>query len=124
MRIFKTKIFDQWASKIKLSDERLYQAVYEMSLGKFEASLGGYLYKKRVAVGGRGKRGSLRVLLAFKKEDKVFFVYGFAKNKRANIDQKELGIYKDLARIFFSFDDKSLQYALKNRELVEVRADG
>jgi hypothetical protein len=46
--------------------------------------------KKRVALPGRGKRGSSRTLVAYQQADKAFFVYGFAKNERANISAKQL----------------------------------
>ena len=79
MRIFKTKLFHQWASKEGLNDAALCRAVDEIERGLIDANLGGRVFKKRVAIQGRGKSGGLRTLLAFKHEDKAFFIYGFAK---------------------------------------------
>jgi hypothetical protein len=45
---------------------------------------------KRVAIAGHGKSGGIRTLLAYKTGNKAFFVYGFAKNSRANINTEEL----------------------------------
>jgi hypothetical protein len=70
MRIFTTKWFMQWAAKEGLTDEALRTAVAEMEQGLIDASLGGHVYKKRVGVQGRGKRGGVRTLLAFKTDDK------------------------------------------------------
>ena len=43
-------------------------------------------------VGGRGKSGGVRTLVVYKLGQKVFFVYGFAKNARANISTDELKV--------------------------------
>ena len=52
------------------------------------------LYKKRIAFGGKGKSGGLRTIIALRQEDKMFFVYGFAKNKLENITLKEIAALK------------------------------
>ena len=72
-------------------------AAYEISNGLVEASLGGSVYKKRVASQGRGKSGGVRTLIAFRAKDKVFFMYGFAKNQRDNIKANELKALKTMA---------------------------
>lgn len=58
MRIFKNKAFTKWAEKEGLNDDALQIAVDEMERGLIDADLGGHVVKKRVAVGGRGKRVS------------------------------------------------------------------
>jgi hypothetical protein len=90
MRVFKTKGFQRWAAREGHSDEALRAAVTEMEDGLIDAKLGGYVVKKRVALPGRGKRGGSRTLVVYQQADKAFFVYGFAKNERANISDKEL----------------------------------
>jgi hypothetical protein len=97
MRIFKTKLFHQWVRKIELDNTALKIAVNEIMLGLYEASLGGHLFKKRIRIKGKGKSSGIRTIIAFKKEDKAFFVYGYAKNKKANINETEKRIYKELA---------------------------
>ena len=120
MRIFKTKLFHQWAEEIDLSDKALVGAIKEVEQGQFEASLGAYLYKKRIAIGNKGKSGGIRTIIAFKQEDKAFFVYGFAKNKKDNMTQNELTTYKELAKLLFSFDDKKIKDLLNNKKIVEI----
>ena len=66
MRIFKTKWVHRWAAKEGLNDASLRAAVDEMRRGLVDANLGRYVFKKRVALPGRGKSGSVRTLLAFK----------------------------------------------------------
>jgi hypothetical protein len=120
MRIFKTSFFHKWAKKIGLENETIKIAVDEISSGLYDANLGGHLYKKRVGLKGRGKSGGLRTIIAFKKEEKAFFVYGFAKNEKANIDEIEEKIYKKLAALFLSYNDDAINLAIKNKEIIEV----
>ena len=46
MRIFKIKLFHQWAKKLDLLDETLLQSVLEVESGHYEAHLAAHLYKK------------------------------------------------------------------------------
>ena len=124
MRIFKNKAFNKWAEKEGLSDDALRTAVYEIERGLIDADLGGHVMKKRVAVGGRGKRGGVRTLLAYKSGDKAFFVYGFAKNVQANVSTDELKALKHLAKELLSYSDKTLTKAIQHGALVEVEDNG
>ena len=87
MRLFKNKWFARWASIEDISDSVLLQAAAEIVAGQFEADLGGYLFKKRLAREGSGKRGSYRVLLGYQRPnaERIIFLYAFAKNAKANI---------------------------------------
>ncbi len=87
--IFKTKVFNRWSDKEGLTNEALCDAIGEVEQGQIEASLGVYLFKKRVARPGQGKRGSYRTIIAFKKEERAFFLFGFDKGSRSNISEKE-----------------------------------
>lgn len=123
MQILKTKGFHKWADKEGLSDPSLIEAVKEMQRGLVEADLGGQVFKKRVALQGRGKRGGSRTLLAYRQADKAFFIFGFAKNARANISSKELKALKLLAGELLSYDKQMLAMAIKAGELIEVKQD-
>lgn len=124
MRIFTTKWFTKWAAKEGLPDAALRTAVAEMEQGFIDASLGGHVYKKRVGVQGRGKRGGVRTLLAFKTDEKAFFIYGFAKSQRDNIGHQELKALKRLAAELLAYSDQALNTALNAGELREVANDG
>lgn len=124
MRIFKTKWFQRWAAKEHLDDDALRQTVAEMAAGLVDADLGGCVLKKRVALPGRGKRGSLRTLVAFKTDDKAFFIYGFAKNERDNISQNELKALRLLATELLGYSPALLAKAVTAGEIVEVSDDG
>ena len=53
-------------------------------------------------------------MLAYKVRNKAFFVYGFAKNARANISTDELKALKRLAKELLSYSDKALTEAIKH----------
>jgi hypothetical protein len=123
MQAFKTKAFTRWADGEGLGDEVLASAVAEMEQGLIDARLGGQVVKKRVALPGRGQRGSTRTLVAFRQGDKAFFVYGFAKNERANINDKELRALKFLAKELLNYPAASLAKAMKAGELIEIEVN-
>ncbi len=120
MRAFKIKAFAKWASGEGLSDEALALAVVEMEKGLIDAKLGGQVVKKRVALPGRGKRGSTRTLVAFRQGNKAIFIYGFAKKERTNISDKELRALKMLAKELMSYTTATLTKATKAGELIEI----
>ncbi len=107
MKIFKTKFFAKWQNKnTQLSDSELINAVSEINLGLFEANLGGNLYKKRVAMPGKGKSGSYRVILVGKISQNLWiYIYGFEKSERSNIKDDELDYLKDLATDLLKIPD-------------------
>jgi len=101
MHAFKTRSFARWAKGEGLDDDALAAAAVE--LGLIDARLGGQVVKKRVALGGRGKRGGARTLVAFRRNDKAFFVYGLAKNERSNISENEITALKMLAKELLNY---------------------
>ena len=123
MRAFKIKAFSKWASGEGLSDDVLASAVVEMEKGLIDARLGGQVVKKRVALPGRGKRGSIRTLVAFRQGNKAFFIYGFAKNERANVSNKELRALKLLAKELMNYTAAALTKAMKAGELIEIEVN-
>ena len=126
MRAYKSKWFQRWAANEGLTDEALALAVREIVAGLIDGDLGGQIVKKRVGLHGRGKRGGVRTLVAFRREDKAFFIYGFAKNERANISAKELKALRMLAAELLGYGENDLTQAERAAELVEfeVRDDG
>jgi len=64
--------------------------------------------------------GGARTLIAFKRDDKAFFMYGFAKNQKENINDKELKALKRLANEFFKYNDNEIDQAIKAKEIIEV----
>ena len=120
MQVFKTRTFAKWASREGLGDNALVCAVAEMEQGLIDAWLGGQVLKKRVALPGRGKRGSTRTLVAFKRGDNAFFIYGYAKNERANISDRQLHALRMLAKDLLSYPASLLAKAMQAGELIEI----
>jgi|GEM_PF-3884366 hypothetical protein len=54
-RVFKLFSFNKWMQKIKLTDQKLYEAVNEMMEGLIDAELGGNIVKKRISLPGTEK---------------------------------------------------------------------
>jgi hypothetical protein len=102
-------------------DRALWAAVREMAGGLIDADLGGHVVKKRVALPGQGKRGGARTIVATKLAERWFFLYGFRKNERANIDKDELRALQEVAKDLLRLDDRQLDIALQAGEIVEVR---
>ena len=123
MWVGKTKLFAKWADKEGLTDAALRKAIAEINAGSVEANLGGDVYKKRIAIPGRGKSGGARTLLAFKKDDKAFFIYGFKKNERPNIKADELEALKRYAKELLALDREAIKDMLKAKTLIEVSDD-
>jgi len=123
MKIFKNAWFTKYAKREKLSDKFLVHAVNDISNGIISADLGGNLLKQRIAKQGRGKSGGYRTIIAFKKEDKAFFLYGFAKNQQDNIEQDALKSLKNLAKELLVLDDNQINRLLENGILTEVDYD-
>ena len=106
-----------------LSDAALCKAVAEMQQGLINADLGGGVVKKRIALPGRGKSGSVRTLLATNRNDRWFFIYGFEKNERVNIALKELEALKMLAADLLGLPQAQLDAAVKDGRLREICHD-
>lgn len=121
MRVFKNKMFHQWAEKLDLLDSILLEAIAETEEGSYEAHLSAHVYKKRIALPGRGKRSGARTIIALKKANRAFFLYGFAKNKKDSISDKELDVLKNLAHDYFGLSEQLIEKMLKNSLLWEIK---
>ena len=122
-RILKTRTFNRWLRKTLLTDTALLKAIDEMEQGLVDADLGGNVYKKRVALPGRGKSGSTRTLIATNRQNRWFFMFGFEKNDKENITQAELAYLQEVAQIFLGYSNDELQLAIDKGEFLEVYYD-
>ncbi len=89
-----------------------------------DADLGGGVIKQRLARPGQGKSGGFRSIVLFKRGATAFFVYGFAKNDRDNIDRQELKAFRLLASEMLALDNEALQAAMKNGTITEIKEHG
>lgn len=122
MRVFKNKWFNHWARKESISDAVLFAAAEEVTAGKVEADLGGYLFKKRLPRVGAGKQGGYRVIVGYKKPntERLIFLYAFAKSDKANISTEEEAAFSLVAESFVSTGDKQIQELLAVGSIWEI----
>ena len=124
MSVYKTKTFARFARKAGIADAQLMAAATEVIGGRFDADLGGGVFKQRVARVGSGKSGGFRTLIAFRVGASCFFVYGFAKNDMANVTKKALEALQDYAALLLSYDEHARAQSVAQGELVELEFDG
>jgi len=119
-RIFKTKTFLRWQKKALISDSQLIEAIQEIQKGSIDADLGSGLIKKRIARSGSGKSSGFRTLVATNNTDKWFFVFGFAKNEKDNIEAGFLSFLKKFSKLLLVKNAAELNKMLVTRELMEI----
>jgi hypothetical protein len=124
MRIFKTKWFVRFARKESILDNALREAVRRAEEGLLDTDLGGGLVKQRVPRQGAGKSGGYRTLIVYRSRASAFFVYGFAKSERDNIDAADLRVLREAARSYLALDRNALADLVENGALIEVNYDG
>jgi len=120
VRAFKDTWFSRFADKEGITADELKEAVSQLEAGQADANLGGDVYKVRIARSGEGKSGGYRVVVLFKKAERAFFMYGFAKSDRGNMTQKEIRVYKELAKKYLNSTDAIINQLVKTRKIVEI----
>lgn len=121
--LLKTKAFHKWAQTEKLSDKQLITAIMEINNGLIDATLGGGLIKKRIRKRGFGKRGGFRTLLAFRRNSRSVFLFGFSKSERENITDKQHNQLTRLAKMYLELSQTETEALIKNNELIEVKTN-
>ena len=124
MRTFKTKPFARFADREGLEDAALRDAVRRAVRGSIDADLGGGVIKQRIARRGQGRSGGFRAIVLFRRGERAFFVYGFAKSDRENLRRDELKAFRLLAGEMLELDEAGLGAALANGTIIEVSRDG
>jgi len=120
VRIFRNKPFTRFAWKAGIGDAVLCETIQEVTRGLIDADLGGGVIKQRIARRGQGKSSGFRVLIVFRAGTRAFFIHGFAKNEKDNIEKTELLALKKLASELLGYDDKAIARAIASGTLVEV----
>lgn len=91
--------------------------------GQIDADLGGGVLKQRVARSGQGKSGGFRTIMLYRAAKRVFFVYGFAKSDRENIEDDEEAQFKKAAAHVFGLSDAQLAELIRKGHFSEVKGD-
>ena len=119
-RVFRTRHFSRWMRKTALTDRALCAAISEMERGLIDADLGGGVLKKRIALPGRGKSGGTRTLVATNRGSRWFFVFGFEKNVRDNVSDKELEALQAIAADLLKLSLTELDESVESETLKEI----
>jgi hypothetical protein len=120
VRVFKSRRFAKFARKERIPDAKLCDAVKDAEQGLIDADYGGGVIKQRIARPNEGKSGGYRSIIVFRKGERSFFVYGFAKNEQANIDEDDERNFKKLAATLLAASDEELRKLLDHSEFIEV----
>lgn len=104
-------------------DASLRDAIARAEKGQIDADLGGGVIKQRIARPGQGKSKGYRTIILFRRGTKAFFVYGFSKSQRANINVDEEQQFKEAAKIVLSLTENELAVRLKRGDFVEVESE-
>lgn len=123
MRVFKSKWFAKFAGKERISDGKLCEAVANAEQGMIDADYGGGVIKQRIARANEGKSGGYRSIILFRKGDRAFFIYGFAKSEQDNIDESDERDFKELAKALLAATDLDLEKLVAGGKFVEVKCD-
>ena len=120
MHYLKNKYFHRWAKKQGMPDKVLLGAISEFEEGLYEAALGNHLYKKRVALAGRGKSSGARTILFYQQGKKLIFCFGFEKNDQGNITDVEKRLLNKLSDIYQHSTEDDILSDIKHGSLIKV----
>ena len=120
MRAYKIKGFARFQRRERIVDTALVEAILAAERGLVDADLGGTLIKQRIARPGQGKSGGFRMLIAYRRSERAVFLFGFAKNERANIDDDELKEWRHIGQLYLALDEREIKAAIAAQELMEV----
>lgn len=128
LRIFVTEDFHDFMTDSKLSEKDILKSAHELANGLFDADLSGNIYKKRIAPTGRSKSGFGRAIVAFRFEDKIFYIDGWLKHSVRKsgheIPDKLLSLYKAVAKDLLNFTEQQLEIELRTGLIKEVISNG
>jgi hypothetical protein len=123
VRIFINKWFVRFARKESISEAKLREAVKDAEAGNIDADYGGGVIKQRIARPNEGKSGGYRSVILYRRGDTAFFVYGFLKSERENINEAEEQEFKKLAKVTFALSEDELAKLVKIGVYKEVKCD-
>jgi hypothetical protein len=123
VQVYTTREFARFARKQRITEAQLCAAIERVERGLLDADLGGGLIKQRVARPGQGRSGGYRTIIAHRTRTRSIFMYGFAKNTKANLSDEELTVYRRLAVVFLKTPADGLAAMVAEGELNEVDCD-
>ena len=120
MLYLKTKYFARWAKKEGISDKILFRTIHELEQGLYEADLGHHLYKKRITLPGRGKRGGGRTILFYQKNEKIVFCLGYSKNRKGHFDKEDQKGLLCLSKNLLKMNSEDVHRLIQSGEFIKI----
>lgn len=120
MRIFKNAWFERFVRKQRIENAALLDAVRRAEQGMIDADLGGGVIKQRVARPGQGKSGGFRTIVLYRQEQRAFFVFGFAKSGRANINNEEEALFRKMAKEVLALSEGQIAALVASGRFSEI----
>lgn len=124
MRVFKSAWFERFANKQQIHDTALLEAIKRAEKGQIDADLGGGVIKQRVPRKGQGKSSGYRTIILYRSAERAFFIYGFSKSDRDNIDDSEETQFKKAAAHVLGLTDQQLALLINKGQFSEVQENG
>ena len=121
MEKYKLKEFAKWSKAEGLSDKELNKIVQEMEQGLLGDRLGAFVYKKRIRIPGRGKRGGARTILIYKHHEVAVFMYGYSKNEKSDLEQREEAALRTFAKAFMELLPFERMQRAKEGSLIAIK---
>jgi hypothetical protein len=123
VRVFLTKWMVRYIQQEQVSLKALGEAIARAERGLIDAELGSGLIKQRVARAGKGRSAGYRTIIAYRRADMAFFLYGFAKSERENIEEDELRFARELGDALLTATEEGIATSTKLGELEEIAYD-
>jgi hypothetical protein len=123
VRVFMTRWFARYARKERLIDAALGDAVARAGRGQIDADLGGGVIKQRVARPGQGRSGGYRMILLYRRGARAIFAFGYAKNRKEDLELDELEAYRELAKAYLAVTEREIDRYVADGILIEVTSD-
>lgn len=98
----------------------LKAAIDNAQKGLIDADLGNGVIMQRIPRPNQGKSGGYRSIILYLKDDKAFFVYGFAKSQKDNIKADEKQAFKDMADYVLALSEDQISQLIANKQFFEV----
>ena len=120
MQVFATKAFRRFQRKESIDEATLCEAIGRAERGLAGADLGAGLIKQRVGRPGQGRRGGYRTIVAYRKETRPVFLYGFPKNAQANIGAADRRDLADYGKMLLDLGEDGIAALIAGDELKEI----
>ena len=122
MDVLKSKWFNKWSKKYKITDDNLISAVDNFDRSNV-VDLGAGLYKIRIPRLKQGKSSGFRTLIIFSKNNFALFILGFTKNEKDNINIADLNDLKQQAKYVLSFSREQIEKLVNKGTFIKVEAN-